>query len=219
MRFSRYALRFNLLEYFQEKYETSWNFIGCVTLGSQGMRDVNNLKVRILQRDSILSLHQKTDVHDLFLRTTMPRVTSARHVHIINGYLKFRSESRDGFRIRRWANASSRMHVEDTQASCKRTVWQRNANESKTMSRGNDQATSGRIRSRWRKRSGGETTLMPHSRPFSSSSRSSLSFYSIPVVKGAPRPVRGHARTISSRLAYESLHFFLRPSRYRLVHF
>lgn len=99
-----------------------------------------------------------------------------------------------------------------------------NANESKTSSRGNDQVVRFRSRrSRWRKRSGDGITLVPHHVLYSLLScrllfclSLSLSPCLILVVKGAPRTVRGHtARTVPSRVAYESLHFFLRPLRHR----
>lgn len=66
------------------------------------MRDGNDLKVRILQCDG-LSFHRKKLTSPGFIseKYEMPRVTSARRARIIRGHLKFRSEPRGGFRIRR----------------------------------------------------------------------------------------------------------------------
>lgn len=169
-----------------------------------------NCKVRILQSNfDTLSL-QLTSLGFISIYK-LRRITMTWATYIIRGYLKFRSEPRSGFRICRWANASSRMHVDGAQAPCGMT----NANESKTLSRGNDQVA--RFRSRrswWRKRGGGGITLMPHSHPYSLVLAVFFSLCLIAVVKGAPRPVRGHA-CVPSRVAYESLHFFLRPLRHR----
>lgn len=86
-----------------------------------------------------------------------------------------------------------------------------NASESKTTSRGND------LR-RWRRRASGrarpteeEAEVERRSRVHDlipSSSRLSLSLCPVARKRGtARRPVRGRARTVSSRVAYESLHF------------
>lgn len=130
-----------------EKYEISWNILNFkerVTLGLQGMRDGNDLKYYNATLISYLFIKKLTSL-GFISETTMPRVTSARRVYIISEYLKFRSEARGGFRIRRWANASSRMHAEGTQASCKRVVWRMPTRVK--SSRGNDQAAA-RFRSR-----------------------------------------------------------------------
>lgn len=141
------------------------------------------------------------------------RVISARCVHIINGYLKFRSEPRSGFGIHRWANASSRMHViYDIQATRSMT----NANESKTSSRGNDRVVRFRSRrSRWRKKRGDGIYVSATFTSLPSSPRLLLSLPYTGRKRGTANSTWPCARTVPSRVAYESLHFFLRPLRHR----
>lgn len=64
------------------------------------MRDGNDLKYYNATLISYLFIKKLTSP-GFISETTMPRVTSARRVYIISGYLKFRSEARGGFRIRR----------------------------------------------------------------------------------------------------------------------
>jgi len=144
---------------------------------------------------------------------------SARRIYI-NGYLKFRNKLRGDFRIRRWANASSRMHADGTQASCKRAVWRMPTRVKPCLVVTIKQRFRLR-RGRRRKRSGGETTLVPHSRPYSVILAVFLSrslFYT-GRKRGTAARTWPCARMVSSRVAYESLHFFVPCATTSRLHF
>ena len=123
-------------------------------------------------------------------------LTSARSSYVhINGYLKFRSELHGSFRIHQWANASSRMHAEGTQALCKREVWRMPTRVKPHLVVTIKRRASGRVRvAEGREAKVRQRWCRIHVLILSSSSCFSLFFYSIPVIKGAPRLVRGHMR-------------------------